>query len=92
MDGNNGDMVGYGQFAARKTYNMLGNANDFVLTLRSIEPVFELITRCSSRHFLIRGSRIEICNEVIKDLLFPFNDKLRVHEDAITKRVFFDGR
>lgn len=92
VDGINGVIFAYGQTAAGKTYTMLGTNTDPGVTRRSISHVFSLIASLSKRQFLLRASYIEIYNEVIRDLLAPSNDNLRIHEDAINKRVFVDAR
>ncbi|CAN8064739.1 unnamed protein product [Agarophyton chilense] len=92
IDGINGVIFAYGQTAAGKTYTMLGTEEDPGVTRRSISHVFQLISQCSSRQFLLRASYIEIYNEIIRDLLVPANDNLRIHEDVINKRVFVDAR
>ncbi|PXF49781.1 Kinesin-like protein KIN-7I [Gracilariopsis chorda] len=92
VDGINGVIFAYGQTAAGKTYTMLGTDSDPGVTRRSISHVFSLIASLSKRQFLLRASYIEIYNELIRDLLAPSNDNLRIHEDAINKRVFVDAR
>eukprot|EP00178_Gracilaria_changii_P009086 TRINITY_DN268_c0_g1_i1.p2 TRINITY_DN268_c0_g1~~TRINITY_DN268_c0_g1_i1.p2 ORF type:complete len:1134 (-),score=265.78 TRINITY_DN268_c0_g1_i1:8939-12340(-) len=92
IEGINGVIFAYGQTAAGKTYTMLGTPGDAGITPRSISHVFELIAQCTQRQFLLRASYIEIYNEVIRDLLVPSNDNLRIHEDMINKRVFVDAR
>ncbi|KAI0559641.1 Kinesin motor [Gracilaria domingensis] len=92
IDGINGVIFAYGQTAAGKTYTMLGTDADAGITPRSISNVFQLIAQCSQRQFLLRASYIEIYNEIIRDLLLPANDNLRIHEDVINKRVFVDAR
>ncbi len=37
------------------------------------------------REFLLRVSYLEIYNEVIKDLLNPINDNLKIHETSNVK-------
>lgn len=91
-DGINGVIFAYGQTAAGKTYTMLGTEGDPGITRRSIAEVFRLIAQCASRQFLLRASYIEIYNEIIRDLLAPDNDNLKIHEDVINKRVFVDSR
>lgn len=91
-DGINGVIFAYGQTAAGKTYTMLGTQSDPGVTRRSIAEVFRLISASPNRQFLLRASYIEIYNEVIRDLLVPDNDNLKIHEDVINKRVFVDSR
>lgn len=91
-DGINGVIFAYGQTAAGKTYTMLGTEGDPGVTRRSIAEVFRLIAACTNRQFLLRASYIEIYNEIIRDLLQPDNDNLKIHEDVFNKRVFVDSR
>lgn len=91
-DGINGVIFAYGQTAAGKTYTMLGTESDPGITRRSIAEAFRIISACPNRQFLLRASYIEIYNEVIRDLLAPDNDNLKIHEDVINKRVFVDSR
>lgn len=91
-DGVNGVIFAYGQTAAGKTYTMLGTESDPGVTRRSIAEVFRLIAKSTNRQFLLRASYIEIYNEIIRDLLVPDNDNLKIHEDVINKRVFVDSR
>ncbi|CDF38889.1 unnamed protein product [Chondrus crispus] len=71
---------------------MLGTESDPGITRRSIAEAFRIISACPNRQFLLRASYIEIYNEVIRDLLAPDNDNLKIHEDVINKRVFVDSR
>lgn len=92
VEGVNGVIFAYGQTAAGKTHTMLGNENDPGITPRAISAVFEYLKATPSRQFLLRAMYIEIYNEVIRDLLVPSNDNLKIHEDAINKRVFVDAK
>lgn len=92
VDGINGVIFAYGQTAAGKTHTMLGSPDDRGVTPRSISAVFEQVAATPSRQFLIRATYIEIYNEVIRDLLMPANDNLRIHEDVINKRIFVDAK
>lgn len=92
VEGVNGVIFAYGQTAAGKTYTMLGNQKDPGVTRRAISSVFELVGASPSRQFILRAMYIEIYNEAIRDLLVPTNDNLKIHEDAINKRVVVDAR
>lgn len=70
---------------------MLGTPDDPGITRRSIAAVFDIISAARNRQFLLRASYIEIYNEVIRDLLVPDNDNLKIHEDVLSKRVFVDS-
>ncbi len=53
----------------------------------SIKDVFSYIEKNSHREFLLRVSYLEIYNEIIKDLLQPNKDNLKIHEN-INKGIF----
>lgn len=92
VDGINGVIFAYGQTAAGKTYTMLGTHEDPGVTRRAIASVFEHVQEQTNRQFLLRASYIEIYNEVIRDLLVPGSDNLKIHEDVFNKRVFVDAK
>lgn len=92
IEGINGVIFAYGQTAAGKTYTMLGTEQDPGITRRSISAVFDLIASYSERQFLLRASYIEIYNEIIRDLLLPSNENLKIHEDIFSKQVFVAAR
>lgn len=71
---------------------MLGTEADPGVTSRSIGAVFQNIAQQPNRTFLLRATYIEIYNEVIRDLLMPGNENLKIHEDVINKRVFVDAK
>lgn len=71
---------------------MLGNPEDLGVTPRAIAAVFDHIANTPDRKFLLRATYIEIYNEVIRDLLMPANDNLKVHEDPVNKRVFVNAK
>ncbi|KAI0559378.1 Kinesin motor [Gracilaria domingensis] len=91
VDGINGVIFAYGQTAAGKTHTMLGNTSDPGITLRSISDLFERISKLPSRKFLLRASYIEIYNEIIRDLLVPSNDNLKIHEDVVSNMVYVNS-
>ena len=58
----------------------------------SIKDVFTTISQTQSRRFQIRVSYLEIYNEVIKDLLDPENQNLKIREDFVNgKGVYVSG-
>lgn len=91
VDGFNGVIFAYGQTSSGKTHTMLGTDSDQGITPRAVQDVFRHVTDSEDREFLLRVSYIEIYNEVIKDLLCPGQDNLKIHED-FTGRVFVDAR
>lgn len=92
VDGINAVIFAYGQTAAGKTHTMLGSPDDLGVTPRAISAVFDHVGNSPNRQFLLRATYIEIYNEVIRDLLVPANDNLKIHEDTINKRVFVDAK
>ncbi|KAI3662339.1 hypothetical protein MP638_004863 [Amoeboaphelidium occidentale] len=56
----------------------------------AIEDIFDLISSNPEAEFLVRVSFMEIYNEIIKDLLAPENDNLKIHED-VSRNVFVGG-
>lgn len=47
----------------------------------AIRDIFLAIQDTPDREFLLRVSYLEIYNEIIKDLLSPENDNLKIHEN-----------
>jgi centromeric protein E len=91
LDGYNATIFAYGQTSSGKTHSMLGSAEDPGVTRRSIQEVFELVRETADRQFLLRASYIEIYQEVIRDLLEPSHDNLKIHED-LNRRVYVESR
>jgi centromeric protein E len=55
------------------------NAEPGIISL-AVSEVFSIIQETQEREFLLRVSYMEIYNEVIRDLLKPGNDNLKIHE------------
>lgn len=91
LEGYNATIFAYGQTSSGKTHSMLGSADDPGVTRRSIQEVFELVRKSTDRQFLLRASYIEIYQEVIRDLLEPSHDNLKIHED-LNRRVYVESR
>lgn len=91
LDGYNTTIFAYGQTSSGKTHSMLGSADDPGVTRRSIQEVFKLVEQTKERQFLLRASYIEIYQEVIRDLLEPSHDNLKIHED-LNRRVYVESR
>lgn len=91
LDGYNATIFAYGQTSSGKTHSMLGTDSDPGVTRRSIQEVFEYVQRNEDRQFLLRASYIEIYQEIIRDLLEPSHDNLKIHED-LNRRVYVDAR
>lgn len=91
LDGYNATIFAYGQTSSGKTHSMLGSEADPGVTRRSIADVFERVGATPDRQFLLRASYIEIYQEVIRDLLEPAHDNLKIHED-LNRRVYVEAR
>lgn len=70
---------------------MLGSEQDPGVTRRSIADVFARVRAMSDRQFLLRASYIEIYQEIIRDLLEPSHDNLKIHKD-LNRRVYVKAR
>lgn len=81
MDGYNGTVFAYGQTSSGKTYTMTGTHDQPGIIPMAIRDVFAYIAQDSDREYLLRVSYMEIYNEVIKDLLQPGTQDLKIHED-----------
>ena len=47
----------------------------------AVKHLFRVILNAKNREFLLRVSYMEIYNEIIKDLLKPGNDNLKIHQN-----------
>ncbi|KAI8814254.1 P-loop containing nucleoside triphosphate hydrolase protein [Cladochytrium replicatum] len=91
IDGINGTIFAYGQTSSGKTYTMQGNNENPGIIPLSMYRVFQKIRETHNRQFLLRVSYVEIYNEIIRDLLAPENDNLKIRED-VTKGVYLEAR
>ncbi|GLE10632.1 hypothetical protein PINS_up022849 [Pythium insidiosum] len=57
----------------------------------AVEDIFSFIEQSTDRDFLLRVSFVEIYNEVVKDLLTPDSDNLKLREDP-RKGVYVECR
>ena len=69
ISGYNSTIFAYGQTASGKTHTMMGSEEDPGIMRKAIDHIFEAITQCQNRQFLLRVSYIEIYNEKLTDLL-----------------------
>lgn len=86
MNGYNGTVFAYGQTGSGKSYTMMGPNIDEGETRgvvpRIVSQIFNMIEQSSSDiEYMVKVSYMEIYMERIKDLLFPQNDNLPIHED-----------
>jgi centromeric protein E len=91
LEGYNATVFAYGQTSSGKTHSMLGSDEDPGVTRQSIAEVFARVRATTDRQFLLRASYIEIYQEVIRDLLDPSHDNLKIHED-LNRRVYVEAR
>ncbi|KAI3632496.1 hypothetical protein MIR68_009602 [Amoeboaphelidium protococcarum] len=89
LDGFNATIFAYGQTNSGKTHTMQGSGKEIGIIPLAMQDLFSEIQNTPSREFLLRVSYLEIYNEVIKDLLCPENDNLKIHET--TEREIFVG-
>ena len=87
MIGINSTIFAYGQTSTGKTHTMFGSPEDPGITRLAVADIFKSINNDNSRQYLMRGSYMEIYNEMIKDLLKPENNNLKVHQHP-TGEVF----
>ncbi|KAJ0400625.1 hypothetical protein P43SY_000910 [Pythium insidiosum] len=106
LDGINGTIFAYGQTSSGKTYTMTGasgsavpdasghpgpGSGDLGILQLAVEDIFSFIEQSTDRDFLLRVSFVEIYNEVVKDLLTPESDSLKLREDP-RKGVYVECR
>lgn len=95
MNGYNGTVFAYGQTGSGKSYTMMGPNIDETgtrgVTPRIVDQIFNMIEQSSSDiEYMVKVSYMEIYMERIRDLLFPQNDNLPIHEDK-TRGVYVKG-
>jgi kinesin family member 5 len=95
LAGYNGTVFAYGQTGSGKTYTMMGSdigdENSKGIIPRIVGQIFDSIARSdSSIEWLVKVSYMEIYMEKIRDLLYPQNDNLPVHEEK-QKGVYVKG-
>jgi centromeric protein E len=90
VDGVNGTIFAYGQTSSGKTYTMFGNESEPGIITQSVSLVFNRILASPDSEYMLYVSYLEIYNEVIKDLLNPANDNLKIHENP--NREIFVGK
>ncbi|KAJ3367612.1 hypothetical protein HDU91_001280, partial [Kappamyces sp. JEL0680] len=66
---------------------MFGNHQEPGIMPLAVRHIFNHIAQQNSREYLLRVSYMEIYNEIIKDLLKPGNDNLKVHQNP-TGEIF----
>ncbi|KAJ3669458.1 hypothetical protein LUZ60_011408 [Juncus effusus] len=75
LTGINATIFAYGQTSSGKTYTMRG-VTDF-----AVSDIYRRIDNTPERDFTIKISAIEIYNEIVKDLLVPDSEPLRILDD-----------
>ncbi len=81
MNGINGTIFAYGQTSSGKTHTMFGSTEEPGIMTLATRCIFQFISKAKDREFLLRVSYVEIYNEVIRDLLKPSNDNLKIHQN-----------
>ncbi|KAI8902036.1 P-loop containing nucleoside triphosphate hydrolase protein [Globomyces pollinis-pini] len=76
-----GTIFAYGQTSSGKTHTMFGHKDEPGIMPLATTHIFRHILKTVNREFLVRVSYVEIYNEVIKDLLKPENDNLKIHQN-----------
>eukprot|EP00158_Paraphelidium_tribonemae_P009060 Partr_v1_DN28758_c1_g2_i3_m63324 putative Kinesin family len=89
LEGMNGTIFAYGQTSSGKTFTMQGVDSQPGVIPLAVNDIFHLIHETPDREYLLRVSYLEIYNEIIRDLLTPGNDNLKIHET--TSREIFVG-
>lgn len=72
-------LLNYGGTNSGKTYSMHGTAKDPGLLPLTLNTVFRYIRDHADYHYSLKVSYIEIYNEVMSDLLPPFNSNLSLN-------------
>ncbi|KAJ3695687.1 hypothetical protein LUZ60_001064 [Juncus effusus] len=75
LTGINATIFAYGQTSSGKTYTMRG------VTDCAVSDIYRRITNMPEREFTIKISAIEIYNEIVRDLLVPDSEPLRILDD-----------
>ncbi|KAJ1899622.1 hypothetical protein LPJ66_001995 [Kickxella alabastrina] len=89
MGGFNGTIFAYGQTSSGKTHTMYGGGSELGIIKLAVKNMFSIVENDSKREYLVRVSFLEIYNEVLRDLLEPTKNNLKIHENA--KREIFVG-
>ncbi|CAJ1388400.1 unnamed protein product, partial [Effrenium voratum] len=90
LQGYNATVVAYGPTGTGKTYTMEGSRWHTGIIPRSMEDIFQNVTRSEQSTFQVRASYLQIYNEVISDLLKPDRSHLMIREDK-RRGVFVEG-
>eukprot|EP01052_Picozoa_sp_SAG31_P009514 SAG31_NODE_501_length_14835_cov_11.191979_1_plen_303_part_00 len=81
LEGYNATIFAYGQTGAGKTHTMIGTRSDPGIIPRCIQQLFsKIVARGKDVQFAVRASFVEVYNEVIRDLLNPSGNNLKIHE------------
>lgn len=87
LAGVNGTIFAYGQTSSGKTHTMQGDSTHPGVIPLAIKDVFDNIGTTPDREFLLRMSYLEIYNEMIRDLLTPEHDNLKIHE-TVDRKIY----
>lgn len=81
LTGVNGTIFAYGQTSTGKTHTMFGTQGEPGIMPLAVHQIFDHIANTPQREYILRVSYMEIYNEIIKDLLKPGNDNLKIHQN-----------
>lgn len=95
LNGYNGTVFAYGQTGAGKSYTMMGTDMEDEegrgVIPRIVEQIFASIQASpNTMEYMVKVSYMEIYMERIRDLLYPQNDNLPIHEEK-NKGVYVKG-
>ncbi len=95
LNGYNGTVFAYGQTGAGKSYTMMGTDMEDEegrgVIPRIVEQIFASIAQSPfTIEYTVKVSYMEIYMERIRDLLYPSNDNLPIHEEK-NKGVYVKG-
>jgi kinesin family protein 18/19 len=80
LDSYSATIFAYGATGCGKTYTMMGNVSEEGIMQKSSNDLFKRVEEHPSK-YRVKGSFLEIYNEVIRDLLTDSEDRVELRED-----------